>query len=241
MEQRLDIDNPFGGPIWYRPNTESTMIDAEALIARGELPGCIALSAYQTAGRGRFSTRRWEAQPGEALLFTLVLPPALAAPGKPGFPVSLLLALGLASWLEALGLAPAIKWPNDVLVNGHKIAGILVTGSRGLYHAGIGLNLAQRDFDPATWRRPATSLAREGHSLAALDCLPPLLAALRTAFDQPDPRQACENRLWQLGKTDEVTVTPDSPPLRGRFAGLDGDGTLLLDTPTGRQRCLSGE
>jgi BirA family biotin operon repressor/biotin-[acetyl-CoA-carboxylase] ligase len=249
MDRLLAIANPFGGPVWYRDQTASTMDDAESLAARGEPEGCVAMAGHQLAGRGRFSTRRWEAEAGQSLLFTLVIPAGVAAPATgPGvlapaarFPVSLVLGIGLALWLEGLGLRPHLKWPNDILIGERKLAGILVSTFRGHYHAGIGVNLRQAGFADRELSRPACSLAMAGLYLAPSAALASLLPCLRQAFDLEDPRAAWGPRLWRLGQEASFRTSPDAPPRHGVIRGLDRDGALILETPGGRESLISGE
>jgi BirA family biotin operon repressor/biotin-[acetyl-CoA-carboxylase] ligase len=242
MERMSGIVNPFGGTVWYTPSTGSTMTDAENLLGIEGADGSLVAAGHQLAGQGRFSSRRWLDAPGESLLFTLVLPPSLASPAAApdAPPVSLVLALGLAGWLEDLGIQPCIKWPNDLLVGGKKLAGILVTASRGRYCAGIGINVLQGDFDQDELRRPATSLRLLGVGCQPLEQLPAVLARLRAAFEPGDWRSACEQRLWRLGESDMVSL-PDGTAATGRVEGLDRSGALLLATAEGPRRILSGE
>ncbi len=272
MNHRLTLPNPFGGSIWYRDRTTSTMDDIRVLIRGGEPEGTIAAAGFQEAGRGRFADRCWEAAPGEALLFTLALraprppagnppasppgapnalPPAsLRAPsapdaqgrpeGRPALAPSLRLALGVARYLESLGLAPRIKWPNDLLLEERKVCGILVVGSGDWLYCGIGLNLRQSGF-AAGRRRPATSLLLAGRSLAPMEALAWLLPHLHAAYLDRENRAAVERRLWGMHEEIELTVHPTLPPRRGRVAGLDAEGALLLETPQGIVRCVAGE
>lgn len=240
MERLDSIDNPFGGAVWHKDRTVSTMDDAAALLDGGRGEGALVMAGHQSAGQGRFSTRRWEARPGESLLFTLVIPRALAAPGRPGAPVSLVLALGTAVWLASLDLAPRIKWPNDLLIGERKLAGILVTATRGHYLAGIGINVRQTAFASTEYRRPATSLYLEGRTAEPTGCLAPLLCALRAAFDHPDWRAACETRLWHLGQAAAIAL-PDGSVVEGTVNGIDHQGALLMSTAHGPRRLVSGE
>ncbi len=241
MEILPFIANSFGGPVWYRKSTDSTMIDAENLLSRPASAGSIVMSDYQSAGQGRFANRQWLATPGESLLFTLIVPPALAAPGHPGFPVSLLMALGLCRWLVGLGLEPAIKWPNDILVGDRKLAGILITGLRGYYLVGIGINLHQKSWDQDSLRRPATSLFLEGVNLSSFAALPAVLQELYRAFEEPEPRQSCESWLWRCGQEFTLNLGADQPPVTGLISGLATNGALIMDCADGPRQFISGE
>jgi len=268
MSLRLSLPNPFGGAIWYKERTASTMDDIRALIRRGEPEGTVAIAGFQEAGRGRFADRRWEAGPGEALLFSIALraprptsgdppasfpgapddhPPAsLRAPRPasgdrtPALTPSLRLALGVAQFLESLGLKPVIKWPNDLLLDERKVCGILVVSSGGWLYGGIGLNLRQSRF-PDKLRRPATSLLLAGRDLAPEEALSGLLPWLQAAYFDANARFEAERRLWHLYEEVEVEEQPTFPPRRGRASGLAADGALLLETPTGTVRCIVGE
>lgn len=253
MRKRLSIANPFGGTVWYRERTTSTMLDIAELLRRGEPEGTIAVAGFQESGRGRFAERRWSTPAGEALLFTVALRaprivPDSSASFPPGAPEakaarlapSLRLGLGVSLFLESLGVRPQIKWPNDVVVNGRKICGILVVGSLGWYHAGIGLNLRQDGF-PEGLRRPATSLRLEGRDLEPLEALPLLLPFLRSAYEEKEARIEIERRLASLHEETEVVERPGLAPRRGRVLGIDADGALLLETKEGAVRCITGE
>jgi BirA family biotin operon repressor/biotin-[acetyl-CoA-carboxylase] ligase len=116
----LKIPTPFNNaPIFYKPETESTMIDARNLASQGFPTGTLIVTSYQVAGRGRFPDRKWESPPGESLLCTLILR-AADVPDPPA-PLSLKTALAIATLLEEeFRLQPAIKWPNDVLLKERK-------------------------------------------------------------------------------------------------------------------------
>lgn len=255
MSLRLRLPNPFGGSIWYKERTASTMDDIRALIQRGEPEGTVAAAGFQAEGRGRFADRRWETGPGEALLFTIALrAPRPAAESSPAsargadrsdapaqaLAPSLRLALGVALFLESLGLKPVIKWPNDLLLDERKVCGILVVGSGEWLYGGIGLNLRQSYFSQGL-RRPATSLLLAGRDLAPEDALSRLLPWLHTAYFHPDARSETERRLWRLHEEIEVEERVGHPPRRGRVSGLGAEGALLLETPGGTVRCLAGE
>ncbi len=117
--------------------------------------GAVAVAEHQTRGRGR-SGRSWEDAPGRSLLFSVLL-----RPGAGQLPqLSLVAALAAAEAIEAAcGSPAAVKWPNDILLDGRKVAGILLEARDGAVIAGVGVNVNQdTDELPAETRLPATSL-----------------------------------------------------------------------------------
>ena len=238
---------PWGGRVAFTETTASTMDDALALEDRGEPDGSVAWTGFQTAGRGRHSGRAWTAEPGDSLLCTVFWNPYRFS--VPNFAPSLVVGLGLCLWVEGLG-APAsrvrLKWPNDLYLDGKKAAGILVrrrisASGPGSIHAGIGVNL-RNPQDVGKFRTPASSLSDLGVDLTPERALGTLLPALATALSHPDPRSACESRLWSLGQ-DFALSTPDAQGFvrRGRVLGLDGEGCLIWDRGSGPETVSSGE
>jgi BirA family biotin operon repressor/biotin-[acetyl-CoA-carboxylase] ligase len=132
-----------------RARVDSTQAVAFALAAAGCADGTAVVADSQAAGRGRRG-RAWLDEPGASLLLSVVLRPRLELSRLPL--LSLAAAVAVAETLaEVAGLAPRLKWPNDVLVSGRKIAGILLEsrlGATPLVVLGIGLNLTQRTFPP---------------------------------------------------------------------------------------------
>jgi BirA family biotin operon repressor/biotin-[acetyl-CoA-carboxylase] ligase len=142
----------------------STNDVARAAVAQGVSEGAVFVADHQTAGRGRRGAK-WAAQPGESVLMTVVLYPqwAVSAAWKLGWIAS----VALIEALGELGINAACKWPNDIVVNGRKTAGILVetvSAPPREYAAlvGIGVNVKQVNFDGGDeYRMPPTSLAIE--------------------------------------------------------------------------------
>ncbi len=147
----------------------STNTYLSALIKEGKSTGELAVTAdYQENGRGQ-GDHGWLSNPGENLLMSLLLFPAFLS-ASDQFHLSRVASLALCDTLKGVNLAPVIKWPNDILVNHRKIAGILIeNGITGKYLSyaiiGIGLNLNQYQFPE--FPVPATSLVKEG--MAPLD------------------------------------------------------------------------
>ena len=151
------LTGSLGEPYRFVGETTST----QDLLTEGDLPhGAVAVTEHQTAGRGR-SGRRWDDAPSKALLFSILMCPPGAAPLPQ---LSLVAGLAVASAIEAAAGVPAmVKWPNDVLLDGRKVAGILLEASGTRVVCGIGINVNQDATElPATTRSPTTSLQLAG-------------------------------------------------------------------------------
>ena len=230
-----------------RDIVDSTNDDAKALAAAGAPDGSVVWAREQSAGRGRY-TRQWLSPPGN-LYMSVVLRPAIASArtAELGFVAALAVAETVEEFLPS-GPPARLKWPNDVLVNGRKISGILLEGQftgaeLAWVIAGIGINVAGAPDNPAY---PATSLAACGSGdVAARDVLETLLARLgawRSLWQEQGfapVRTAWMARAARMGE--EVTVRIGTAPLSGRFRGIDHDGALLLETPLGTRRITAGE
>jgi BirA family biotin operon repressor/biotin-[acetyl-CoA-carboxylase] ligase len=197
-------------------------------------------SREQTGGRGRRG-RHWASPVGNLYTSTIL---------RPDCPAQRAAELGFAAALAVADIVPAgrevrVKWPNDVLVDGGKIAGILLESAIGqtgqVQHvvAGIGVNVGFAPQLPEM-RYPGSALG--GSVEAALEKLAAALAARlaewrREGFETV--RAAWLAKAGPLGA--EVDVKLGEGLVRGRFAGLDREGALLLDTATGPRKIVSGE
>jgi BirA family biotin operon repressor/biotin-[acetyl-CoA-carboxylase] ligase len=232
--------------------TGSTNADLLAQ-ARGAAPVAPRLRAalYQDAGRGRLG-RRWHAAPGAALLFSLALPF-----GPRAAPAATTLAAGVAAAeaLAARGVEPALKWPNDLLLDGRKLGGVLAelaidrAGQRTLV-IGVGINLWLDDGARGSIDQPAAALAER----LPLDRLAAereaLIAALAAAMADAVPDCAARGfvafqprfmrRFALLGQAVEV-VEQGVRIACGRVLGVDGDGRLLIDNAGRVQAFATGE
>jgi BirA family transcriptional regulator, biotin operon repressor / biotin---[acetyl-CoA-carboxylase] ligase len=215
----------LGRPRLHLRATSSTNDRARELAQAGAPHGTLVTAGEQSAGRGR-QGRAWSAPAGSALLMSLVLrdPPAL-----------LPLAAGVAV-AEIAGAAARLKWPNDVLVDGRKVAGILAEGrpQDGWAVLGIGLNVAVRVED----------LPRELHDTAGTlgltpGDLEPTLARLLAALDRALALDATAlldaYRARDALRGHEITWTDGS----GRAAGIDGEGRLVVELAGGGRTALS--
>jgi len=146
----------FGHVYRYAETTDST----QRMLAEDESEGAIAVAEVQTEGRGRLG-RVWDAPAGTSVLVSVLLLPAVEAPRLPE--LSLVAGGAVAQAIaEVTGLEPAIKFPNDILVQGRKVAGILAESSEGRVVLGIGVNVNQTlEQLPANAKIEPTSLRLE--------------------------------------------------------------------------------
>ena len=170
----------FGRPYLYALRCGST----QRLLGGPELPqGAVAVAEEQTEGRGRLG-RRWEAPPRSSVLVSLLLLPAVAPARLP----ELSPAAGgacAAAIAAVTGLVPEVKFPNDVLIGGRKVAGVLAEaqGGRVVLGTGVNVNVAVADL-PRDVRLPATSLLAEtGAQVDRVELLVTLLEELERTYD----------------------------------------------------------
>ena len=215
---------PLGRPRLHLRETTSTNDRARALAIAGAPHGTLVTAGSQSAGRGR-QGRTWAAPPGRALLLSLLLR---------SYDPLLPLRAGLAV-ADLAGEAAKVKWPNDVLLDGRKLAGVLVEArpDAGWAVLGMGVNVAVELADlPAEVRELAATLGRPPGALEA--SLTELLAHLQRRLAEPpaDCLAALRERDALRGR-----------PLRwsggaGTGAGIDDDGALLVRLADGSVRTL---
>ena len=222
---------------------DSTQDEARRMAGDLAAPTWI-FARHQTAGRGRRG-RAW-LQPRGNFSASLLLP----YPGAPDQAAlrSFVAALALADALEMLGVASALKWPNDVLVEGGKLAGILLEGlPGGALAIGIGVNLATAPA-PERLEPGATApvaLAQHVPGIGAEDFLALLASAYGAreesfmTFGFAPIRAAWLARAARLGE--EITVRLPRETITGIFKDVDEDGQLVLSTPGGTRRFAAGE
>ncbi len=169
----------FGQVYRYAGSTPST----QRMLAEDEAEGAVAVAEEQTEGRGRLG-RNWEAPAGTSVLVSVLLLPAVVASRLPE--LSLVAGNAVAeAILEVTGIEPAIKFPNDVLIGGRKVAGILAESSEGRVVLGIGVNANQTlEQLPADAQTQPTSLRLElGEPVSRLQLLAAILLQLERAYD----------------------------------------------------------
>jgi BirA family biotin operon repressor/biotin-[acetyl-CoA-carboxylase] ligase len=222
----------IGRPRLHYRVLDSTNERAKQLAGEGAPHGALVTADEQTAGRGR-QGRRWTAPPGSALLMSVLLR------GLEKRHALLPLTASVAV-CEAVEVPCAIKWPNDVWIEGRKLAGILVEGrpQEGWAVLGIGLNVGieEQQF-PAELRDSATSLSMAGAAPPRDELLELLLNSLDAWVEAPagEILEAWRERDALLGS--EVRWEGGE----GTAAGIEDSGALLVDTADGRVALDAGE
>lgn len=225
--------------------TGSTNADLLARVATLEMP-LLLVAEHQTAGRGR-AGRSWLSSPEGSLTFSL----AWKFDGGPQLLTGLPLAIGvaLAETLATLGQQVQLKWPNDLLKDGDKLAGILVetqSAPGGTWTVtGIGLNLLMPDEMEAQLGRSAAGvpwLARMERDVLVAALLDGLAGCLREFSTRGFAAFAARWNLRHAWQGETVVLLDGGAVLHeGRAAGVDDSGRLLLDTDQGRIAVMAGD
>jgi BirA family biotin operon repressor/biotin-[acetyl-CoA-carboxylase] ligase len=232
--------------------TASTNAEAFRLAEGGAVEGTVVMADEQNKGKGRLG-RTWLSPPGANLYCSVILRPQIKPFEAPQ--LTFLSAVAVARAIEQVaGLKPEIKWPNDVLIGGKKVAGLLNEMSAEtdginfvILGIGVNLNMTAGQF-PDELRHPATSLyieagakvGRARFTALLLNELDRLYAGfLNYGFAQV-------RREWQercnAGGREVVVSNHGCDDIRGQFAGIDSDGALLVQRPDGQiERILSGD
>jgi len=170
----------FGRPYRYVESCAST----QRLLGEDDPEGTTVATDHQTEGRGRLG-RTWEDEPGRAILMSVLLRPAAPTPLWPE--LSLVAGEAVATALRAeTGLDASLRHPNDVVIAGRKLAGVLPEASTGQVVLGIGVNVNQTSDElPSGTVRPATSLRIElGHEVERAPLLTAILLELELGYDK---------------------------------------------------------
>ena len=218
---------------------DSTNALAMQLARQGATEGLVVLADHQTAGRGRLG-RTWEAPPGSSLLVSILFRPGPALPPERAHLLTAAVGMAAATACEALtGVRPGLKWPNDLLIGGRKLAGILAEsdlsgGELAAVVVGLGLNVSS-----APPGLEAISLSEVAAATPDLDAL---LDALLGEVDRRYPRldgvadefrQRCET----LGRRVKVELGHET--VVGTAEDLSDDGHLGVRDSEGRLRWIA--
>jgi len=240
----------IGSKVICLDETDSTNLRAREQGDEGAPDGTVVIADSQTAGKGRMG-RQWVSPPGVNLYSSVLLRPPILPFDAPQ--LTFLSAVAVARAVEeGAVLEPKLKWPNDILVNGMKVAGLLnemdaETESVRYVILGIGVNINMETHQfPEGMHYPATSLAIEkGERISRLLFVRSFLRHLDDLYEEY-LREGFEpvRRAW-IAYCDlagrEIEVDFHQKKLRGICRGIDEDGALLLETPQGIERVLAGD
>ncbi len=232
------LSGRFGKPYQYEPECESTQ---QLLLGSGLPEGAVAATDHQTGGRGRLG-RTWEEPAGSSVLASVLLQP----PAERRLPeLSLVAALAVAESVEAtVALAAQVKWPNDVMLNRRKVAGILSELSDGTVVVGIGINVNQtRDELPQdSPTEPASLRTATGTTYDRAVLLGLLLSRFERTYEVW-LEQGLDGVYGGLGARDFLRarrITADGEPATA--IQILRDGRLEIETDAGEVKALeSGE
>ncbi|AKI00379.1 birA, biotin-(acetyl-CoA-carboxylase) ligase [Hoeflea sp. IMCC20628] len=224
----------------------STNVECMERARAGETGGLWITAVRQTGGRGRRG-RVWVSEPGNLYSSLLLIDPA-PWEQMASLPLAVTLAVhqAVATVLPGGAAALRIKWPNDLLIEGCKTAGILIeaeqlSDGRRAVVIGCGVNIAHR---PDTGLYPATCLVEQGSSTTPQELFAHLVVSMSEALAIWDEgrglariRDAWLERADGIGKP--VTINLPDHQIHGVFDGIDGEGRLMLALPDGRKQMIA--
>jgi BirA family biotin operon repressor/biotin-[acetyl-CoA-carboxylase] ligase len=223
---------------------DSTQLWVKRLAQEGAPEGTLVLAELQTAGRGRVD-RRWVSPAGANLTFSLLLRPDL--PVERVFVITMILALSALDGIrQRTGLKAMIKWPNDLYLDGKKMAGILTEfsvtrGSLDYVIPGIGINVNWCPETGPDLLYPATSLRREaGREIDREDLLASVLLNFETYYlktlhqDTEVLYRKWNEQSMVIGR--EVRVISGSETMEGKGLRIDRSGALIIQVPSGEEK-----
>lgn len=237
-------DNTIDIAIFHIAETTSTMITARELVHKA--PYGVVYADKQTAGKGRLPGRTWNCAPGEGLLATFWFPKDFFKDSPPALATGFIVLKTLEQLIplhKRAGLPLIIKWPNDILVDNKKLAGILCENTGTTIFAGIGINLTQRDF-PGQYRTIPTSLLLSYTVLVTQETM--LHALIHQFMEFPkyleswltvvNSKCAYKNEYIRFKRGIDTGAG-----VAGILRGIDKNGYLILETDQGIQIETSGE
>ena len=235
------------GSVWTQVSTVattgSTNADLAAAAREGAASGRVLVSDHQSTGRGRF-TRVWEAPPGTSLAISALLRPPSDVPPPRWLWLPLLTGLAVADGIRAAtGIRADLKWPNDVLIDGRKVCGILAervdggAGAAAIIGMGVNTTLAEDQLPVPT----ATSLALAGAEVGPAEVAAAILEALGEWYSRwlggSDLRLDYAARCSSVGRTVRVQLSATESVV-GDATGVDANGCLLVQAD-GKQRAFA--
>ncbi len=250
----LEIDSAlhtetFGRHVVYLESTQSTNEEAKKIAREGAEEGTIVVAEEQITGHGRLA-RGFYSPFAKGIWFSLILRPKF-------FPMeaskcTLLAAVGVCRGIRRMGLADAgIKWPNDILVHGKKLVGILTLMSASMEKIdyiimGIGINTGMKKNEfPEDFREGATSFLNEGINVSRKDLLAAILGELEKEYsiaqNEGFDKVLDDWRALSVTLGQEVRVIFGDDSYTGKAVDIDRDGCLLVNTGSEVKRVIAGD
>jgi BirA family biotin operon repressor/biotin-[acetyl-CoA-carboxylase] ligase len=249
---RLTAELADGDRLWRAaevvPATGSTNADLVARAQAGEPAGLVLATDHQVAGRGRLG-RTWTAPAGTAIAMSVLLRPARDPAAWTWLP--LLAGLAVADSLRAVAGVPAqVKWPNDVLVDGAKICGVLaerVESASGVACVlGMGINVHQRTDDLPVPTATSLAVLRPGERFVRVELMATVLAALALLYHRWEAGRDADLASEYVARCDTLgravrVLDADSSTVDGEAVGVDPQGRLRVRTRTGVEVFAAGD
>ena len=247
--ERLNNTKWIGKRIFFYDRIDSTNLEIKRQAEEGCEEGTLIIADYQEAGRGRRG-RSWESPVGTTILMSLLLRPRID-PNRASM-ITLVSALAVSKAITKLTGKPAeIKWPNDIVMNGKKVCGILTEMNvtpDGIDYVvvGIGINVNTEEF-PEEIQDIATSIRMEtGRQINRQELIEAVWAYFEEAYEIYLKTQDLQNleedynsRL--VNRNQQVRVLDPKEPFKGEARGITPFGELIVDTEDGRKLVSSGE
>lgn len=240
LESRMDT-RWAGHPVIYYDTVSSTNLQAKLSAENGAEEGTLIVADMQTAGRGR-KGREWSSPPGTNLYFTLILKPDYEA--ELASVVTLVMGIAVAEGIrETCGVEAGIKWPNDIVVNGKKVCGILAEMSveREYVHyvvIGVGINVGEQEFPPEI-APTADSLYQEcGRRVSRGELIVNVMKAFESNYRVLRNSRSFEgltgkyNQLL-VNRGRQVRVLDPKGEFQGLARGVNDNGELLVEREDG--------
>lgn len=249
IESQMDT-KVFGRKVVYIDEVDSTNIYAKRLAEEKDSHGTLVAAGRQTQGKGRRG-REWDSPEGTGIWMSLILKPAI----KPSQASMITLVAGLSvckTTKKLYGIKSLIKWPNDIVIGGKKICGILTEISTEfdyIHHlvVGIGINVSTMEF-PEELKEKATSIKKECNiSIHRSEFIAAIMKEFE--FNYNIFMETCdlsglekEYNEYLVNKNREVVIIETRQQYEGTALGINKDGELLVRTRDGREKnVLSGE
>ncbi|MEH7642638.1 biotin--[acetyl-CoA-carboxylase] ligase, partial [Bacillus pumilus] len=240
----------FGSHIYFQKEVASTQLIAHDLVNEGAPHGTLVVSDHQTNGKGRLQ-RMWHSPNGTGIWMSLILRPEIPLHKAPQ--MTLLASVAIAEAIaEQTGLSPSIKWPNDILLNGKKVVGILteLKAEADQVHAviigpGINVNQTADDF-PDELKDVATSLRMElNEKVDRAALIQQIMSTFEKRYaDYMKQGFAPIKQLWEsfamtIGQ--HIVARTVNGQYTGKALGINEEGVLLLETEEGIQKIYSAD